>query len=61
MAWLSERGGEGFTAWFAEDGVSMSNGAAPLIGKVAIARSAKWDPKEVGPEGLPAYVDADGG
>jgi ketosteroid isomerase-like protein len=42
---VAERGGEGFTAWFAEDGVSMSNGAAPLIGKVAIARSAKWDPK----------------
>src|ERR1700722_18995295 len=42
---VAERGGEGFAAWFAEDGVSLSNGAAPLIGKVTIAKSAKWDPK----------------
>src|ERR1700679_2996940 len=42
---VAERGGEGFAEWFAEDGVSLSNGAAPLIGKVAIAKSAKWDPK----------------
>jgi ketosteroid isomerase-like protein len=64
---VAERGGEGFTAWFAEDGVSMSNGAAPLIGKVAIARSAKWDPKvyqltwtpteaEMGPSGDMGYT-----
>ncbi len=42
---VAKRGGEAFASWFAEDGVSMSNGAAPLIGKVAIAKSAKWDPK----------------
>jgi ketosteroid isomerase-like protein len=39
------RGGAGFADWFAEDGVALSNGAAPAIGKVAIAQSAKWDPK----------------
>jgi len=39
------RGGAGFADWFAEDGVALGNGAAPLIGKVAIAKSANWDPK----------------
>jgi Ketosteroid isomerase homolog len=41
-----ERGGAGFAAWFAEDGVALGNGAAPKIGKVAIAKSATWSPKE---------------
>jgi ketosteroid isomerase-like protein len=40
-----ERGGAGFAAWFAEDGVALGNAAQPLIGKVAIAKSAAWDPK----------------
>jgi ketosteroid isomerase-like protein len=40
-----ERGGAGFAAWFAEDGVALGNGAAPLIGRVAIAKSANWSPK----------------
>jgi len=40
-----ERGGAGFADWFAEDGVALGNGAAPLIGKVAIAKSANWNPK----------------
>jgi ketosteroid isomerase-like protein len=40
-----ERGGAGFAAWFAEDGVALGNGAAPLVGKVAITKSANWDPK----------------
>ena len=41
-----ERGGAGFADWFADDGVALGNGAAPLIGKVAIARSANWLPKD---------------
>ncbi|MFZ1087596.1 MAG: nuclear transport factor 2 family protein [Terracidiphilus sp.] len=40
-----ERGGAGFAAWFAEDGVALGNGAQPLVGKVAITKSANWDPK----------------
>jgi ketosteroid isomerase-like protein len=40
-----ERGGEGFASWFADDGVALGNGAAPLVGKVAIAKSANWSPK----------------
>jgi len=41
-----ERGGAGFASWFAEDGVALGNGAAPLIGKVAIAKSATWSPHD---------------
>jgi len=40
-----ERGGKGFSDWFAEDGVALGNGAAPLVGRVAIAKSANWNPK----------------
>jgi len=40
-----ERGGAAFADWFAEDGVALGNGAAPLIGKVAIVKSSTWSPK----------------
>src|ERR1700733_10067583 len=43
---VAERGGAAFADWFAEDGVALGNGEAPVIGKVAIARSAKWSPKD---------------
>ena len=39
-------GGPAFADWFAEDGVALGNGAAPLIGRVAIAKDARWNPKE---------------
>jgi ketosteroid isomerase-like protein len=42
---VAEHGGAGFAAWFADDGVALGNGEAPVIGKVAIAKSANWDPK----------------
>jgi ketosteroid isomerase-like protein len=41
-----ERGGAGFADWFADDGVALGNGVAPLVGKVAIAKSANWSPKD---------------
>jgi ketosteroid isomerase-like protein len=40
-----ERGGAGFAEWFAEDGVALGNGQAPVVGRVAIAKSANWSPK----------------
>ena len=40
-----ERGGAAFADWFAEDGVALGNGAAPMVGRVAIAKSANWSPK----------------
>lgn len=39
------RGGAGFAAWFADDGVALGNGAAPLIGRIAIAKNATWSPQ----------------
>ena len=42
---VAERGGAAFADWFAEDGVALGNGAVPLVGRVAIAKSANWSPK----------------
>jgi ketosteroid isomerase-like protein len=41
-----EHGGKAFADWFAEDGVALNNGQAPLIGKVAIVKSASWSAKD---------------
>lgn len=38
-------GGAGFASWFAPDGVALGNGKVPLIGKVAIEKSANWSPE----------------
>lgn len=43
---VAARGGAAFADWFAGDGVSLGNGASPNIGKVAIAKSANWSPKD---------------
>jgi ketosteroid isomerase-like protein len=43
---VAARGGPGFAAWFAPDGILLGNGAAPLIGQVAIAQSTTWTPKD---------------
>ncbi|MGA7106804.1 MAG: nuclear transport factor 2 family protein [Terracidiphilus sp.] len=43
---VAERGGAAFADWFAEDGVALGNGTAPVVGKVAIAKSAAWSPRE---------------
>lgn len=64
---VAAHGGAGFASWFAEDGVALGNGAQPLIGKVAIAKSATWSPKDyqltwtptdalVGPSGDMGYT-----
>ncbi len=39
-------GGKAFASWFADDAVTLNNGKAPVIGKVAISARAQWDPKE---------------
>ena len=43
---VAARGGPGFASWFAGDGVLLGNGAAPVLGKVAIEKSANWSPKD---------------
>jgi ketosteroid isomerase-like protein len=40
-----QRGGAAFADWFAPDAVALNNGQAPVVGLVAIAKSANWDPK----------------
>lgn len=39
-------GGAAFAKWFADDGVTLSNGQAPLVGEAAIAASTKWAPAD---------------
>ncbi|MFZ0393079.1 MAG: nuclear transport factor 2 family protein [Terracidiphilus sp.] len=43
---VAEKGGAGFAEWFAGDGVALGNGVAPLVGKVAIEKSATWSAKD---------------
>jgi ketosteroid isomerase-like protein len=43
---VAQRGGAAFADWFAEDGVELSNGEAPVVGKVAIVKSANWSAKD---------------
>jgi ketosteroid isomerase-like protein len=42
---VAARGGAAFADWFAEDGVSLGNAQQPVVGRVAIMKSANWDPK----------------
>jgi ketosteroid isomerase-like protein len=41
-----DHGGAAFANWFAPDAVALGNGAAPLVGKVAIVKSATWQTKD---------------
>jgi len=43
---VATNGGAGFASWFADDGMVLGNGKAPVVGKVAIAQSADWSPKD---------------
>ena len=43
---VAERGGAGFAAWFADDGVVLSNAQPPVTGKVAIERASRWLPAD---------------
>src|SRR5258708_1906378 len=38
-------GGKAFSAWFADDGVTLNNGKPAVLGRTAIAAQAQWDPK----------------
>jgi len=42
---VAELGGKGFSSWFADDAVTLSNGQPPVRGRAAIAAAASWDPR----------------
>jgi ketosteroid isomerase-like protein len=39
-------GGKAFATWFADDGLTLSNGQPLISGRAAIAEKANWNPKE---------------
>lgn len=43
---VAAEGGAGFASWFADDGVTLGNGKPPVVGKVAIEKSAAWTPQQ---------------
>jgi ketosteroid isomerase-like protein len=43
---VAEKGGAGFALWCAPDAVLLGNGSAPVVGRVAIEKSANWLPKD---------------
>jgi ketosteroid isomerase-like protein len=42
---VTKEGGKAFASRFADDGVTLNNGRAPVQGIRAITKSAQWDPK----------------
>ncbi|MDE1160944.1 MAG: nuclear transport factor 2 family protein [Acidobacteriaceae bacterium] len=42
----AQGGGAAFSRWFADDGIELPDGKAPLIGHTAIASHTQWDPKQ---------------
>lgn len=43
---VAQRGGAAFASWFADDGMILGNGKPPVVGKVAIEKSATWSPAD---------------
>jgi len=43
---VAARGGAAFADWFAPDGITLGNGAPPVVGKVAIAKATTWTPQQ---------------
>jgi ketosteroid isomerase-like protein len=39
-------GGKAFSAWFADDAVTLNNGRPAVLGRAGIAAQAQWDPKD---------------
>jgi ketosteroid isomerase-like protein len=42
---VAEGGGKAFASWFADDALTLNNGQPAVMGRVAIAAKAQWDPK----------------
>lgn len=43
---VAAKGGAAFALWCAPDAVMLGNGAAPVVGSVAIEKAAKWSPQD---------------
>lgn len=43
---VSKGGGKAFSSWFADDAVTLNNGQPAVLGRVAIAATANWEPKD---------------
>jgi len=43
---VASGGGKAFASWFAEDGMTLGNGKAPVVGRLAIAAQALWSPHD---------------
>jgi ketosteroid isomerase-like protein len=43
---VGKRGGVAFASWFADDAVTLNNGKPAVLGRIAIAAKAQWDPRE---------------
>ncbi len=43
---VSKGGGKAFSSWFADDAVTLNNGQPAVLGRVAIAATADWNPKD---------------
>ena len=43
---VAKGGGKAFGSWFADDAVALNNGQPAVLGRLAIADSADWDPKD---------------
>jgi ketosteroid isomerase-like protein len=41
---VAKGGGKAFASWFADDGITLSNGKPPVRGRDAIAAVATWNP-----------------
>ena len=42
---VAKGGGKAFSAWFADDGITLNNGKPAVYGRNSIATNARWDPK----------------
>jgi ketosteroid isomerase-like protein len=43
---VAAKGGAAFGLWCAPDAVMLGNGAAPVVGRVAIEKAAGWSPRD---------------
>lgn len=53
---VAKGGGAAFASWFAEDGITLNNGKAPVFGRTRIASTAVWKPADYQLTWYPEYA-----